>query len=82
MLGHSALIAARGAISLVLFPFVGHSLGMSDLAFGMWAGLWRTAVGTGALIPSGGQVMRCWHRRRYATIGFIVLRLCSLSGEV
>ena len=34
-----AAILALGAISLVLFPLVGHTLHMSDRAYGLWTGL-------------------------------------------
>src|SRR4029453_18108638 len=34
-----AAILALGAFSLFAFPLIGHTLGMSDQAFGLWAGL-------------------------------------------
>ena len=34
-----AAILALGAVSLVVFPLIGHSLGMSDWAYGLWVGL-------------------------------------------
>src|ERR1700755_598815 len=34
-----AAILALGAVSLFVFPIIGHLLGMSDHAYGLWAGL-------------------------------------------
>src|SRR5207245_4406065 len=34
-----AAILALGAIGLFAFPLIGHALGMSDHAYGLWAGL-------------------------------------------
>src|SRR4030088_2733960 len=34
-----AAILALGAVSLVVFPIVGHALAMSDQAYGLWVGL-------------------------------------------
>ena len=34
-----AAILALGAIALFTFPLIGHALGMSDHAFGLWSGL-------------------------------------------
>jgi hypothetical protein len=34
-----AAILALGAFSLFAFPVIGHALGLSDQAFGLWAGL-------------------------------------------
>jgi uncharacterized integral membrane protein (TIGR00698 family) len=71
-------ILALGAISLVLFPFVGHTLGMSDVAFGMWAGLavdnTAESVATGALYSEvAGKYAVLAKTARNATIGFVVL---------
>src|SRR5262249_15937742 len=45
-----AAILALGAIGLFAFPLIGHALGMSDHAYGLWAGLAldHTALGTAA----------------------------------
>src|SRR5262249_13590698 len=45
-----AAILALGAIGLFVFPLLGHALGMSDHAYGLWAGLAldHTALGTAA----------------------------------
>lgn len=34
-------VLALGAIALFIFPLIGHSLGMSDAAYGLWAGFGR-----------------------------------------
>src|SRR5207247_151142 len=34
-----AAILALGAVSLFTFPLIGHALGMSDHAYGLWVGL-------------------------------------------
>jgi uncharacterized integral membrane protein (TIGR00698 family) len=73
-----AAILALGAVSLVVFPAIGHALGMSDHAFGLWAGL---AVGntaestaTGALYSDvAGKFAVIAKTTRNATLGFIVL---------
>jgi uncharacterized membrane protein YadS len=73
-----AAILALGAISLFLFPVVGHALHMSDRAYGLWAGLavdnTAEATAAGALYSdAAGKVAvlakTCWN----ALIGFIVL---------
>lgn len=73
-----AAILALGAVSLVVFPAMGHALGMSDHAFGLWAGL---AVGntaestaTGALYSDvAGKFAVIAKTTRNATLGFVVL---------
>lgn len=73
-----AAILALGAVSLVVFPAIGHALGMSDHAFGLWAGL---AVGntaestaTGALYSDvAGKFAVIAKTTRNATLGFVVL---------
>jgi uncharacterized integral membrane protein (TIGR00698 family) len=73
-----AAILALGAVSLFLFPLIGHSLGMSDHAFGLWAGLavdnTAEATAAGALYSEGAQKIAVLAKTaRNATIGFVVL---------
>lgn len=46
-----AAILALGAFGLFVYPLIGHLLGMSDHAFGLWAGL---AVDNTAEASAGG----------------------------
>lgn len=73
-----AAILALGAVSLFAFPVIGHLLGMSDHAFGLWAGL---GIDNTAEVTAAGNI---WSERagniavlaktaRNATIGFVVL---------
>jgi uncharacterized integral membrane protein (TIGR00698 family) len=73
-----AAILALGAISLVLFPLIGHTLHLSDHAYGLWAGLavdnTAEATAAGALYSdAAGKVAVIAKTCRNATIGFIVL---------
>ncbi|KAA6460428.1 putative sulfate exporter family transporter [Acidobacteria bacterium AB60] len=73
-----AAILALGAISLFLFPVIGHSLHLSDRAYGMWAGLavdnTAEATAAGALYSdAAGKIAVLAKTCRNATIGFIVL---------
>jgi uncharacterized integral membrane protein (TIGR00698 family) len=73
-----AAILALGAISLVLFPVVGHALHMSDRAYGVWAGLavdnTAEATAAGALYSdAAGKVAVLAKTCRNAMIGFVVL---------
>src|SRR2546423_11844462 len=73
-----AAILALGAIGLFLFPIIGHALGMSDHAFGLWAGLaidnTAEATAAGALwSDEAGKVAVLAKTTRNATIGFVVL---------
>ena len=73
-----AAILALGAFSLVAFPFIGHALGMSDQAYGMWVGLAvdNTAESTaaGALYSDAAAKFAVLAKTtRNATIGFVVL---------
>lgn len=73
-----AAILALGAISLFLFPVVGHALHLSDRAYGIWAGLavdnTAEATAAGALYSdAAGKVAVLAKTCRNATIGFIVL---------
>lgn len=71
-------ILALGAIGLFVFPAVGHALGMSSHAFGLWAGLGidNTAevVAAGNLYSEeAGRWAVLAKTARNATIGFVVL---------
>jgi uncharacterized integral membrane protein (TIGR00698 family) len=73
-----AAILLLGAISLFLFPLVGHFLHLSDRAYGLWAGLavdnTAEATAAGALYSdAAGKVAVLAKTCRNATIGFIVL---------
>jgi uncharacterized membrane protein YadS len=74
----SAAILALGAISLFTFPLIGHSLHLSDKAYGLWAGLavdnTAEATAAGALYSdAAGKVAVLAKTTRNALIGFIVL---------
>ncbi len=73
-----AAILALGAISLFVFPVVGHALHLSDHAYGLWAGLavdnTAEATAAGALYSdAAGKVAVLAKTTRNATIGFVVL---------
>ena len=73
-----AAILALGAVSLFVFPLIGRSLGMTDHAYGLWAGLavdnTAEAVAAGALYSdAAGQFAVLAKTARNATIGFVVL---------
>ena len=73
-----AAILLLGAISLFLFPLIGHMLHLSDHAYGLWAGLavdnTAEATAAGALYSdAAGKVAVLAKTCRNATIGFIVL---------
>ena len=73
-----AAILALGAISLVFFPLVGHALGMSDHAYGLWTGLavdnTAEATAAGALYSdAAGKYAVLAKTCRNACIGFVVL---------
>jgi uncharacterized integral membrane protein (TIGR00698 family) len=72
-----AAILALGAVSLVVFPLVGHALGLSDHAYGLWAGLavdnTAEAAAAGALYSDAAgkfavlaKTTRNWVRRNQA----------------
>jgi uncharacterized integral membrane protein (TIGR00698 family) len=73
-----ASILAIGALSLGLFPLVGHALHMSDRAFGVWTGL---AIDNTAEVAAAGslysddaaKVAVLVKTARNAMIGFVVL---------
>jgi uncharacterized integral membrane protein (TIGR00698 family) len=73
-----AAILALGAVSLLVFPLIGHTLHMSDHAYGLWTGLavdnTAEATAAGALFSdAAGKVAVLAKTCRNATIGFIVL---------
>src|SRR6202142_4329938 len=73
-----AAILALGAISLFTFPLIGHSLHLSDKAYGLWAGLavdnTAEATAAGALYSdAAGKVAVLAKTARNAMIGFVVL---------
>lgn len=73
-----AAILAVGALSLFLFPLIGHWLAMADPAYGMWTGLavdnTAEAVAAGALYSdAAGKIAALAKTARNATIGFMVL---------
>lgn len=73
-----AAILALGALGLFTFPLIGHALGMSDHAYGLWAGL---AIDNTAEVAAAGALYSDEAARfavlaktvRNATIGFVVL---------
>jgi uncharacterized integral membrane protein (TIGR00698 family) len=72
------VILSLGALALFTFPVIGHLLGMTDTAFGLWAGLGvdntAEAVATGSLYSeAAGKVAVLAKTTRNATIGFVVL---------
>ena len=73
-----AAILALGAVSLLVFPLVGHALHLSDRAYGLWTGLavdnTAEATAAGALYSdAAGKVAVLAKTCRNATIGFVVL---------
>ena len=73
-----AAILALGAVSLFVFPLIGHAIGMSDHAYGLWVGLavdnTAEATAAGALYSdAAGRLAVLAKTARNATIGFVVL---------
>src|SRR5206468_5864566 len=73
-----AAILALGALSLFTFPLIGHTLYMSDHAYGIWAGLavdnTAEATAAGALYSdAAGKFAVLAKTCRNALIGFVVL---------
>jgi len=73
-----AAILALGALALFTFPLIGHSLHMSDHAYGMWAGLavdnTAEATAAGALYSDAASKIAVLAKTtRNAMIGFVVL---------
>ena len=73
-----AAILSLGAVSLFIFPLVGHWLHLGDQSYGLWAGLGvdntAEAVAAGALYSdAAGKVAVLAKTARNAMIGFVVL---------
>src|SRR6516165_3737018 len=73
-----AAILALGAIALFTFPLIGHSLHLSDRAYGVWAGLavdnTAEATAAGALYSDAAAKIAVLAKTcRNAMIGFVVL---------
>src|SRR5499433_789253 len=73
-----AAILALGALALFTFPLIGHSLHLSDHAYGLWAGLavdnTAEATAAGALYSdAAGKLAVLAKTTRSAMIGFVVL---------
>lgn len=73
-----AAILALGAISLFIFPIVGHALHLSDHAYGVWTGLAvdntaETAAAGALYSDAAGKVAVLTKTCRNALIGFVVL---------
>jgi len=73
-----AAILALGALALFTFPLIGHTLHLSDRAYGLWAGLAvdNTAEATAAGVmysDAAGKVAVLAKTTRNAMIGFVVL---------
>jgi uncharacterized integral membrane protein (TIGR00698 family) len=73
-----AAILALGAIGLFTFPLIGHALGLSDHAYGLWAGLaidnTAEATAAGSLwSEQAAKIAVLAKTTRNATIGFVVL---------
>ena len=73
-----AAILALGAISLFVFPVVGHALHLSDHAYGVWTGLAvdntaETAAAGALYSDAAGKVAVLTKTCRNALIGFVVL---------
>jgi uncharacterized integral membrane protein (TIGR00698 family) len=73
-----AAILALGAISLLVFPLIGHSLHLSDHAYGVWTGLAvdntaETAAAGSLYSDAAGKIAVLTKTCRNALIGFVVL---------
>ena len=73
-----AAILALGALALFTFPLIGHSLHLTDQAYGLWAGLavdnTAEATAAGALYSdAAGKLAVLAKTTRNAMIGFVVL---------
>lgn len=84
-----AAILALGAVSLFVFPVLGHAFGLSDHEFGLWSGLAvdntaeTTATGY-AYSDAAGKLAVLVKSTRNALIGFVVLGFAlfwSARGE-
>ncbi|MEH2082582.1 MAG: putative sulfate exporter family transporter [Nostoc sp.] len=73
-----AAILALGAFGLFVYPLIGHTFGMSDHAFGLWAGLavdnTAEATAAGALYSDEASRIAVLAKTTHnAMIGFVVL---------
>jgi uncharacterized integral membrane protein (TIGR00698 family) len=73
-----AAILALGAISLLVFPLIGHALHLSDHAYGVWTGLAvdntaETAAAGALYSDAAGKIAVLTKTCRNALIGFVVL---------
>jgi uncharacterized integral membrane protein (TIGR00698 family) len=73
-----AAILALGAISLFVFPLIGHALHLSDHAYGVWTGLAvdntaETAAAGALYSDTAGKIAVLTKTCRNALIGFVVL---------
>ncbi len=73
-----ATVLIFGAIMVFLFPFLGRLMGLSDQAFGFWAGLsvdnTAETIATGFAYSEGaGQVATLVKLSRNALMGFVIL---------
>jgi uncharacterized integral membrane protein (TIGR00698 family) len=73
-----AAILALGAVSLFLFPLIGHALHLSDQAYGVWTGLAvdntaETAAAGALYSDAAGKIAILVKTCRNAMIGFVVL---------
>jgi uncharacterized integral membrane protein (TIGR00698 family) len=73
-----AAILALGAISLFVFPVIGHALHLSDHAYGVWTGLAvdntaETAAAGALYSDTAGKIAVLTKTCRNALIGFVVL---------
>jgi len=81
-----AAILALGAMSLVLFPAIGHALHMSDRAYGLWTGLavdnTAEATAAGAIYSdAAGRVAVLAKTCRNSMLGFVVLGYALYWGS-
>jgi uncharacterized membrane protein YadS len=81
-----AAILALGAMSLVLFPLIGHALHLNDRAYGLWAGLavdnTAEATAAGAIYSdAAGKVAVLAKTCRNAMLGFVVLGYALYWGS-
>lgn len=73
-----ATILIFGAVMIFVFPYLGHLIGLTDQAFGYWAGLavdnTAEAVATGFVFSeAAGQVATLTKLCRNALMGFVIL---------
>lgn len=81
-----AAILALGAMSLVLFPLIGHALHLNDRAYGLWAGLavdnTAEATAAGAIYSEAAGKMAVLAKTcRNSMLGFVVLGYALYWGS-